>query len=212
MTNSKISVLVVEDQELLATLIESALEQSGYQVVVKHSISEAIAHISKNQPNIVVTDLNFGLGPNGLDLINYIDENYPWIGRLVLSAHNSVESGTGESWSDGQEVIHIVKSEIDSLQQIQEAIRRCLSSSIQSIEKREESGLQFITKSQAEVLHLVMQGLSNLAIAKSRGTTIRAVEALLIRTYHSLGIANNDQIDCRTIAIQMLESGKIDIH
>ena len=211
MTNSKISVLVVEDQELLASLIESALEQSGYQVVVKHSISEAIAHISKNQPNIVVTDLNFGLGPNGLDLINYIDENYPWIGRLVLSAHNSVESATGKSWGDGQEVIHIVKSEIDSLQQIQEAIRRCLSSSMQIMEKREESGLLFITKSQAEVLHLVIQGLSNLAIAKSRGTTIRAVEALLIRTYQSLGIANNDQIDCRTVAVQMLESGKIGI-
>jgi DNA-binding NarL/FixJ family response regulator len=212
MTNSKISVLVVEDQELLASLIESALKQSGYQVVVKHSISEAIAHISKNQPNIVVTDLNFGLGPNGLDLINYIDENYPWIGRLVLSAHNSVELATGKSWSDGQEVIHIVKSEIDSLQQIQEAIRSCLSSSMQIMEKRDASGLIFITKSQAEVLHLVMQGLSNLAIAKSRGTTIRAVEALLIRTYQSLGIANNDQIDCRTIAVQMLESGKIGIH
>lgn len=212
MTNSKISVLLVEDQELLATLIESVLESSGYQVVVKHSISEAIAYISKKQPNIVITDLNFGLGPNGLDLINYIHKNYPWIGRLVLSAHNSVELATGKSWSDGQEVIHIVKSEIDSLQQIQEAIRSCLSSSMQIMEKRDASGLIFITKSQAEVLHLVMQGLSNLAIAKSRGTTIRAVEALLIRTYQSLGIANNDQIDCRTVAVQMLEAGKIGIH
>jgi DNA-binding NarL/FixJ family response regulator len=40
-----------------------------------------------------------------------------------------------------------------------------------------------ITSSQADILRMIADGLSNLAIAEARGITLRAVEALIQRTF-----------------------------
>lgn len=212
MVTSKLAILIVEDQEFLATMISAGLTNQGYQATVKFSISEAIEFIDHSQPNIVVTDLNFGLGPTGLDLIDYIQAIYPWIGIIVLSAHQSAEIATGKPWKFGQEIPYIVKSEVDSLAQIEAAIRSSLSTQHLTIEPNSTIGVQSITKAQAEVLRLVAEGLSNQAIADDRGTTVRAVETLLARTYEALGISKNLGIDSRVTAVQILQSGILHVN
>lgn len=207
MVTSKLAILIVEDQEFLATMISAGLTNQGYQVTVKFSITEAIEFIDNSQPNVVVTDLNFGLGPTGLDLIDYIQAKYPWIGIIVLSAHQSAEIATGKPWKFGPDISYIVKSEVDSLAQIEAAIRSSLSAQRSTIEPSSTPGTQSITKAQAEVLRLVAEGLSNQAIADGRGTTVRAVETLLARTYEALGISKNLGIDSRVTAVKILQSG-----
>jgi DNA-binding NarL/FixJ family response regulator len=209
LVNARITILVVEDQEFLASMISAGLTNAGHEVLVKFSIADAIAQINLSQPNVVITDLNFGLGPSGLDLIDFLEQNYPWVGKIVLSAHQSASIATGKPWTYGSEVPYIVKSEVDSLGQIEAAIHWCLSEQKQQAQPKRANDLVRITKAQAEVLRLVGEGLSNSAVAKARGTTIRAVETLLVRTYESLAILGDPNIDPRVVAVRLLQTGQV---
>ena len=207
----KISILLVEDDEFLASVVATVLRTSGFEVTVQYSVSQAIEDLSNSQPNLVITDLNFGEGPNGLNLIAHIENEFPWIQVIILSAHQSMELATGRSWNNTPNLRHIVKSHTDSLQQILEAIEECFSSEPQVLTNNQEheGEVIYITSKQAKTLHLVGQGDSNASIAKKHETTSRAVELMLARLYKTLGLSDNDLIDPRIVAVQRLKSGKI---
>ena len=69
----------------------------------------------------------------------------------------------------------------------------------------------FISKTQAELLGLIVQGLSNQAIAKKRGTTLRAVEALINRTYEALNLKVSDSRNLRVEAVKLWKSSQINV-
>jgi hypothetical protein len=82
-------------------------------------VADAIARISSFDPHAIITDLNFGIsGPSGADLLHYIENEHPWVGKVVLSSHTSpalaVPNGTalptGETYR--------VKSELGSMQDL----------------------------------------------------------------------------------------------
>ena len=209
MSVNNVSVLLVEDQEFLASMISEGLIKLGYEVSNVFSIAEAITSIEAEEPNIVITDLNFGLGPSGLDLITYLDEKYPWIAKMILSAHQSVELATGKSWMNPNNVPYVVKSEINSLAQIQEHLQRSLVQGGHMPDTPQTQDKLQITKSQAEILRMVSEGLSNSAIASLRKTSVRAVETLLARTYEALGIADDPDINPRVVATNLLANGEV---
>jgi hypothetical protein len=68
-----------------------------------------------------------------------------------------------------------------------------------------------ISKTQAELLQLIAQGLSNQAIAEKRGTTLRAVEALVNRTYEALNLKVNNSRNLRVEAVKLWKSSKINV-
>jgi len=51
------SVLVVEDEPKVATLVSKSLEDAGYGVVVAASGEEAVGNISAGEPDLIVLDL-----------------------------------------------------------------------------------------------------------------------------------------------------------
>jgi len=55
------------------------------------------------------------------------------------------------------------------------------------------------------------QGLSNQAIAEKRGTTLRAVEALVNRTYEALNLKVSDSRNLRVEAVKLWKSSKINV-
>lgn len=63
----KETILVVEDEEKLARLLSSYLEQSGYAVACLHEGTGASAWIRENQPDLVLLDLMLP-GTDGLDI------------------------------------------------------------------------------------------------------------------------------------------------
>jgi DNA-binding NarL/FixJ family response regulator len=55
------------------------------------------------------------------------------------------------------------------------------------------------------------QGFSNQAIADKRGTSLRAVEALINRTYQALNLKENDSINLRVEAVKLWKSSNIHV-
>jgi DNA-binding NarL/FixJ family response regulator len=66
-----------------------------------------------------------------------------------------------------------------------------------------------ITSSQAEILRLIADGLSNASIAEARGISIRSTEALIQRTFLALGVNGDSRINPRVAAARMWQQGKV---
>jgi YesN/AraC family two-component response regulator len=69
------TILVVEDEALIAMHIKSILEEIGYNVVTSvRSVEDAITFIESNPPNLVLIDINLNKEKDGVHLGRYLLE------------------------------------------------------------------------------------------------------------------------------------------
>ena len=88
-TGFRARVLVAEDEEFTLNLLREVLEGANFQVEAVTSVAEAIALVASFDPHVVITDLNFGVGPSGADLLQFVEKDHPWVGKVVLTSHAS---------------------------------------------------------------------------------------------------------------------------
>ncbi len=95
-------VLVVDDEALVADIVESALREAGFEVVVTVTGEEALAILEKRSVTIrgMVTDVNLGKGMTGFDLGHRARELQPELPVLYMtgdSAHEWSSQGVPNS-------------------------------------------------------------------------------------------------------------------
>ena len=89
-TAFKARILIAQDEEFTLNLLREVLTAANFQVEAVTNVAEAIAKIGSFDPHAVITDLNFGIsGPSGADLLQYIEKEHPWVGKVVLTSHTS---------------------------------------------------------------------------------------------------------------------------
>ncbi len=204
-------VLVVEDEEFTRTILTDSLIASGMRVRSAVSVAEALDVLLEFEPNAVVTDLHLGPGPDGVDLLERLNRDLPWVGQVVLTSHASVQVALGVNRRIPERAIYLVKSRITSLGDVEEAI----FDSITRTTADEPSGEDFpddrfeLSASQGEVLRLMSEGLSNAAIAARRETTLRSTESLVARTFATLGLSNDPSTNARVLAVRMWLQGQV---
>lgn len=77
MDNSELSILIVEDDPVIAIDIKSLLRQEGFSIVgVAKDASRAWDLLASEQPNFAILDIYLGSGPNGIDVAEVIHEKY----------------------------------------------------------------------------------------------------------------------------------------
>lgn len=207
----QVRVLVAEDEPFTLALVSEALTAANFEVSAVSTVSEAISTIEAFSPNVVVTDLNFGPGaPTGADLLAHIDAHYPWIGKVVLTSHGSASLALpiGSKLTGG--VTYLVKTQLSSISTLVKAVNESISESAGTAQRQSIAGDQIlISKAQGEILLLIAEGYTNTAIAKKRGKSVRATEALVQRTFTTLGLGNDADFNPRTKAVRMWQQGKI---
>ena len=67
----KFKIIIVDDDDNLALLIEARLKAAGYEVRTAHSAAEAYQTFLTFKPHLILTDIGIG-EENGLDLIKRI--------------------------------------------------------------------------------------------------------------------------------------------
>jgi DNA-binding response OmpR family regulator len=78
-------VLVVEDDSSLATIIQMALEENGYQVRTARDGNEGYLTFLLFRPDVVVTDICMPF-KDGFEMMNQIRAHYPHIKTIYLTA------------------------------------------------------------------------------------------------------------------------------
>jgi DNA-binding response OmpR family regulator len=81
------TVLVVEDDELIASSLQRALVATGYEAPVVGSIADAERAMAGRAPDLVLCDLGLPDG-DGLDLIARVQRTHPQLPVLVLTARD----------------------------------------------------------------------------------------------------------------------------
>lgn len=203
-------VLVVEDEDFTRTMVGEMLSASGLAVRAVSSVSEAIRILEEFDPHVVLTDLDLGYGPDGADLLTKVAQERPWTGMVVMTAHASPELAIKDASRIPEQAGYIVKSEIQSIQNLIAVLEDSIvmpgnfNDADSSVEQK-----VIITASQAEILRMIADGLSNSAIAEARGITLRATEALIQRTFTALGVSGDSTINPRVVAVRKWQQGKV---
>jgi DNA-binding NarL/FixJ family response regulator len=203
-----IKILIVEDDIFVNSMLKQILEAADFSVTTALTVAEALYSISEVEPNLIITDLDLGNGPNGADLINKISLEYPWINFIVLSTHRNPKLAIYPHISLPEGIIYITKSDLVDKNNLVSIVKESMTSN--SYRKNMTADdLPILNSQQAEVLHLIAKGLSNQAIADMRGVSLRAVEISITKIYEILGISNDPTINTRLKAAEIWRNGKV---
>ena len=198
-------VLVVEDDPFLQSLIADTLVGAGFEVQTASSAAQAKNVITSFDPDAAVLDIELGNGPTGIDLADLIVRQYPHTAIVFLTHLPDPRFIGVDSSSIPNRAAYIRKETITeqgALVQIIETALRDGSSRSKKLRTDLDPNrpLANLSKSQISVLRSIAQGLSNAEIAHQRGSTVRAVEHLIRRTFAAIGIDTDQSINARTAA------------
>jgi DNA-binding NarL/FixJ family response regulator len=214
MTTTPISrkVLIVEDELFTQKLISEIITNLGNKCATASSVSGALALVKTFSPELIITDLDLGPGPTGIDLINKIDKDFPEIKLAILTAHTSPNLVDIKVKGLPNRVQYIVKADLHASNSFENILKNAFEQKpTNNLPSVKPIDAIYLSNTQAELLKLIAQGLSNQAIADKRGTTLRAVEALINRTYQALKLNESDAINLRVEAVKLWKSSKIHV-
>jgi len=91
MSAAKSSILIVDDEEKIRKVLKINLQQK-YSVFLAKSGEEAQHYLQNEAINLVITDLKMPGKVNGLQLLEYVKENFKQIPIIIITAFGTVEN------------------------------------------------------------------------------------------------------------------------
>lgn len=175
------TAVVVDDEPLLCSIIAEILESQGWKVVKAHDALSALTAVKDAQPELIVADIDLGVGPTGIDVVQRVRAEFPTIG-VVFITNLADPRITGKGWDTiPDDASYIVKTELNSTNALREAVSSALSSGKALRHDVDHKAVRALSNSQIAVLTLVSAGKTNDEIASERGTSVRAVERMIGR-------------------------------
>ena len=205
-------VVVADDDAFTVSLVSGGLTAKGFEVVTATTTVEAWQLVASTEPHALVSDLNFGPGESGVELLGRVRADYPWVGIVVLTSHASPELAVDNAADLPSGVVYLVKSKLAGIDDLASAVVLSISGD-NDASARETSTPDtiLVTAAQADVLRLLAHGASTRAVAEHRGTTIRAAETMLARLYASLGVGGDELSNPRVAAVQLWQQGRVSV-
>ncbi|HOV32655.1 MAG TPA: SpoIIE family protein phosphatase [Candidatus Hydrogenedens sp.] len=87
----KPSILIVDDELSILTLMDKILTKQGYEVQVCISAEKAVQILKESDFDLVLVDLYLKGRLNGFELMLWINENKPYLVEIVLSGTTKIE-------------------------------------------------------------------------------------------------------------------------
>ncbi len=89
--NDKLTIIVVDDEDIYLSLVSDALEDEGYAVVTASTGHEAATKISQQNIDLIITDIRM---PNmtGIELLQQAREIKPNIGAIFMTGYANLNS------------------------------------------------------------------------------------------------------------------------
>ncbi|MBI1389521.1 MAG: response regulator [bacterium] len=86
----RLSVLVVDDDELVLKTLHSLLKSKGYDAIAVSNEKDALEAASKKQIDIAMLDLMLGEG-NGIELMGRLREIVPSVMTIIVTGYGTIE-------------------------------------------------------------------------------------------------------------------------
>ena len=85
-------LLFVDDEPGIRLTLSAILERNGFQVTVAATVAEALALISAQQYDILISDLNIGLPSDGFTVVSAMRRTQPEAITIILTGYPAFES------------------------------------------------------------------------------------------------------------------------
>lgn len=199
--------VVCDDEQSFAILVGSVIEHFGYRAHTCTTATEAIALANEHDPDLIVIDLDLGKGPTGIDVLRHIRRKAPWTAGVILTSHRSPKLVRKDLPAKVEGATYVIKSELQSVQDLKFAIKAAIEGAPTPLPP--SGDVPRLTASQAQLLRMINDGLSNEEIAKRSDRSLRAVQGMVSRLYVSLGIQDEPGVNARVLAVQMYRNGQV---
>lgn len=206
-------VVVADDSVLLREGVVRVLEDDGFEVVGQAGDAEDLLRkVGAHSPDVAVVDIRMppNLTDDGLQAARKIRKEYPGTGVLVLSQYLE-ESYALELVADSAEGVgYLLKDRVAEVDRFTESVRRvgsggsALDPEVVSHllgRRRREDPLEVLTAREREVLGLMAEGRSNIAIAENLVVTARAVEKHVTSIFSKLDLTPAPEDHRRVLAV-----------
>ncbi|HMT05550.1 MAG TPA: response regulator transcription factor [Solirubrobacterales bacterium] len=206
-------VVVADDSVLLREGVVRVLEDDGFEVVGQAGDAEDLLRkVGAHAPDVAVVDIRMppNLTDDGLQAARQIRREFPGTGVLVLSQYLE-ESYALELVADSAEGVgYLLKDRVAEIDRFTESVRRvgnggsALDPEVVSHllgRRRREDPLEVLTAREREVLGLMAEGRSNIAIAESLVVTERAVEKHVTSIFSKLDLTPAPEDHRRVLAV-----------
>ena len=194
-------MVVADDHKLTLSGVADSLGARGMDVVgLASSAPAAIAAVEESKPDVLVTDLDFGPGPTGIDIAGFLRNKFPALGIVLLSSYADPRLHSTSLDKTPRGMVYLIKQHIENPAAIVDAVHASLDRAQQAIEG--ELPQVNLTPSQLAVLRMVAGGLSNSAIGTHLSVTEESVAKTINRTIKRLGIASGPLVNTRGALIQ----------
>lgn len=193
---------MVEDHGLMRSLVADAFAQRGFEATAAVSAVEALRIVDEADPDLLVTDIDLGTRPNGVELATILRERAPHIAVLFLS-NLSREAAAAQARETVAGASFVNKSAIASVGELVDAAEAVLADRpVEHLADASgaQAGLLRLSPAQRETTRLLAAGLTNAEIARRRGVSVRAVEKSVERVFHALGLTGDGGIAPRVAA------------
>lgn len=213
-------VVIADDSLLIREGLAHLLRRAGLEIVGTAADARGLhREVTLNRPDAALIDIKMppDFSDEGIRAAHQIRRTRPDMGVLVLSQYVESEWALRLIRNEPDHLGYLLKDRIDDPVVLLDAIRRVVAGecvidvSIVDVllrRPREPGPLDNLTARELEVLALMAEGRSNIAIADRLGLSIKTLEAHIRRILQRLGLEESPEDHRRVLAVlQYLRSG-----
>jgi DNA-binding NtrC family response regulator len=84
-------ILVIDDEKIVCDRLTTEMERAGFEVEAYTESADALQRMAAQHFDLVITDIKMR-GPNGIEVMNFVKENYPLTRVVVITGFATVET------------------------------------------------------------------------------------------------------------------------
>ena len=215
---TRLRIVIAEDAAIMRDGLTQTLTRRGHDVVAAVADAESLRRaVDTHRPDVAIIDVR--MPPThtdeGLRAAQSIHEDHPQVGVLVFSQYIETRSAAELFAGSPAGVGYLLKDRVAAVSDFLEAIGVAQGGTVLDPEvvrqllgaSRRADSLATLTPREREVLSLMAQGRSNVAIADALFISPGVVEKHVASIFAKLGLVPSDSDNRRVIAaIRYLES------
>lgn len=83
---SSVTILVVDDEEMMRSLLEKILSREGYKIITAVDGVNALEQLQENKVDLIISDMKMPR-MNGFELLKHVKSDYSDIGIIIMTAY-----------------------------------------------------------------------------------------------------------------------------
>jgi two-component system response regulator FixJ len=192
---TKQHIFFVDDEPAVREVIGETLKEVGFKVSCFTRADDCLEQLNAGNCDLLITDVKMP-EMDGIELLNRTKRVCPWLPVLVITGYGDIPMAVKALKAGAADFIEKPLSR-ENFITVVESILRKNARSLASWDRK-------LTKAEVKVLRLVLDGRSNIEIARLLNRSVRTIEDHRNKMMHKLGAHNLADLLRKSVALGLL--------